>query len=149
MNTYFGIDIDKKRKDLLASKLAKPFIDDIINKANTALKKQYMCMKMSEKATELYLKSRILNAGMIVHIFRLHIGLQMTIYTSRVLLTLYLSQPTNIVGACLHTIKSPANHHQLLISYRPQTSLQPKLPDFLPIFQSFLKTDSLTMHLNE
>lgn len=48
MNTYFGIDIDKKRNDLLTSKLAKPFIDDIISKANTALKKNYMCLKMSD-----------------------------------------------------------------------------------------------------
>ncbi len=48
MNTYFGIDIHKKREELLSSELAKPFADDIIAKADAALGKQYMCLKMSD-----------------------------------------------------------------------------------------------------
>ncbi|MBE7051221.1 MAG: hypothetical protein E7395_01440 [Ruminococcaceae bacterium] len=48
MNTYFGIDTHKKREELLSSKLAKPFIDDIIAKADAALGKQYMCLRMSD-----------------------------------------------------------------------------------------------------
>ena len=48
MNNYYGIDFDKQREALLKSESASPIIQNIINKADEALGKSYIPIKMSE-----------------------------------------------------------------------------------------------------
>lgn len=45
---YYGVDFDKKREELLKSKAAKPFIEDVIAKADAAIGCSYEAFKMSE-----------------------------------------------------------------------------------------------------
>ena len=48
MKNYFGIDFDKQREALLKSESASLIIKDVINKADEALEKIYLPIKMSE-----------------------------------------------------------------------------------------------------
>ena len=48
MKNYYGVDLKKQRTALLGCSLAKKFIDELLQKANTAADKSYPTLKMSE-----------------------------------------------------------------------------------------------------
>lgn len=48
MKRYYGVDFDKQREKLLNSDIAKPLINDLIKKADDAIKTSYEVLKMSD-----------------------------------------------------------------------------------------------------
>ncbi len=48
MKTYYGVDLEKQRLRLISSSKAEFIINDIIEKADLCLSKEYLHLKMSE-----------------------------------------------------------------------------------------------------